>query len=96
MDAGALAQWRSHASAQTNGEGGAAYVNAECVCVCVWKTHTVSKAQLTQLKKYWARLKKLHTTRTMLVRLRTRCRDIIYGFLFPFLSLFSFLCQDLN
>lgn len=33
MDAGALAQWRSHASAQTNGEGGAAYVNGECVCV---------------------------------------------------------------
>lgn len=33
MDAGALAQWRSHASAQTNGEGDAAYVNGECVCV---------------------------------------------------------------
>lgn len=42
MDAGALAQWRSHARAQTNGEGGAAYVNTECVCVC--KTHKVSKA----------------------------------------------------
>lgn len=80
MDAGALAQWRSHASAQTNGEGGAAYVNGECVCV--WKTHTVSKAQLTQLKKYWARLKKRHTTRTMLQR----------HYLWLFISLsFSFL-----
>lgn len=33
MDAGALAQWRSHTRAQTNGEVGAAYVNGKCVCV---------------------------------------------------------------